>query len=56
MMANEERRERSANFDLIKGYYDKGLWSMERVRNVVGKPGGVTQSEFYEIIGGEILI
>ena len=40
---------RSKNFEKIKGYYDKGLWSVERVRAVVGKPLGITAEEFTEI-------
>lgn len=39
----------SKNFEKIKGYYDKGLWSIERVRAVVGKPLGITSEEFTEI-------
>jgi hypothetical protein len=33
----------SAKHDLVKGYYDKGLWSAERVQNAVGK--WITQEE-----------
>lgn len=39
----------SKNFEKIKGYYDKGLWSVERVRAVVGKQLGITAEEFTEI-------
>lgn len=39
----------SKNFEKIKGYYDKGLWSVERVRAVVGKSLGITAEEFTEI-------
>lgn len=35
--------------DKIKGYYDSGLWSIDRVWNVVGK--AITQEEYYEITG-----
>lgn len=35
--------------DKIKGYYDSGLWSLDRVWNVVGK--AITQEEYYEITG-----
>ena len=35
--------------DKIKGYYDSGLWSIDRVWNVVGK--AITQEE-YELITG----
>lgn len=27
----------SAKFELVKKYYDEGLWSIERVHNAVGK-------------------
>ena len=33
----------------IKGYYDAGLWSIDRVWNVVGKV--ITPEEYYEITG-----
>ena len=38
-------------FDRIKFYYDKGLWSKERVYNVVGKV--ITAEEYKEITGQE---
>ena len=41
----------SNNFEKIKGYYDSGLWSKERVYNVVGKPSGITPEEYEEITG-----
>ena len=37
-------------FDRVKMYYDEGLWSKERVYNVVGK---VITAEEYEEITGE---
>ena len=37
-------------FDRVKMYYDKGLWSKERVYNAVGK---VITAEEYEEITGE---
>ena len=37
-------------YDKVKMYYDKGLWSKERVYNVVGK---VITAEEYEEITGE---
>jgi len=37
-------------FERVKMYYDKGLWSKERVYNVVGK---VITAEEYEEITGE---
>jgi uncharacterized XkdX family phage protein len=36
-------------FDRVKMYYDKGLWSKERVYNVVGKV--ITAEEYKEITG-----
>lgn len=36
-------------FDKIKSYYDKGLWSIDRVWNVVGK--AITEVEYQEITG-----
>ena len=41
----------SKHFKKVKGYYDSGLWSIERVRNAVGKAWS-TQEE-YKIITGE---
>lgn len=38
-------------FERIKFYYEQGLWSKERVRNVVGK---VITEEEYEKITKEI--
>ena len=34
----------------IKEYYNAGLWSEERVRNMVVK-GVITEEEFYDITG-----
>lgn len=36
-------------FEKIKLYYDRGLWSKERVWNVVGKV--LTETEYEEIVG-----
>lgn len=33
----------------IKKYYDDGLWSIQRVYNVVGK--AITEEEYYQISG-----
>lgn len=41
--------EHSKNFEKVKEYYDSGLWSIERVRNAVGK--WITEEEFKEITG-----
>ena len=40
----------SKMYEKIKSYYDTGLWSEERVRNMVVK-GVITEEEFYEITG-----
>lgn len=42
---------RSKKFDLVKKYYDKGLWKIGAVYNAVIK-GWITAEE-YEIITGE---
>ncbi|MER2081130.1 MAG: XkdX family protein [Ruminococcus sp.] len=38
----------SKHFEQVKRYYDKGLWSIERVRNAVVK-GWITAEEFFLI-------
>ena len=40
----------SKMYEKIKSYYDTGLWSEERVRNMVIK-GVITKEEFYHITG-----
>ena len=40
----------SANFEKVKNYYDKGLWSIERVAKAVVK-GWITAAEYLEITG-----
>ena len=40
----------SKMYEKIKSYYNTGLWSEERVRNMVIK-GIITEEEFYEITG-----
>lgn len=37
----------SKNFEKVKNYYLRGLWSIERVRAAVGK--WITEEEFVEI-------
>ena len=44
--------EHSKNYEKVKNYYDKGLWSIERVRQAVVK-GWITEEEFAEITGEE---
>ena len=41
----------SPKFELVKGYYDRGLWSEDRVRKAVGK--WITQEECDIILNGE---
>ncbi len=40
----------SRKYEIVKGYYDSGLWSKKRVRNAVEK-GWITEEEFREITG-----
>lgn len=40
----------SKMYEKIKEYYNTGLWSEERVRNMVIK-GIITEEEFYNITG-----
>ena len=40
----------SKMYEKIKEYYNTGLWSEERVRNMVVK-GIITEKEFYDITG-----
>ena len=40
----------SKMYEKIKEYYNTGLWSEGRVRNMVIK-GIITEEEFYEITG-----
>lgn len=41
---------KSAKFEKVKGYYDKGLWTAAMVRNAIGR--WITAEEAEEIIGG----
>lgn len=41
----------SKNFEKIKKYYEKQLWSLRMVYNVVGKKTGITKEQFQEITG-----
>lgn len=38
-------------FDMVKDYYDRKLWGLQRVWNVVGK--AITEEEYKEITGFE---
>jgi len=42
--------EHSPKFEKVKGYYDNGFWSKEKVRNAVVK-NWITVEEFEEITG-----
>ena len=39
----------SEKYEVVKSYYDRGLWSAERVRKAVGK--WITADEAAEILG-----
>ena len=41
----------SKNYTKIKNYYESGMWSIDRVWNVVGKKLGITEDEYKEITG-----
>lgn len=41
--------EHSKNFEKVKDYYERGLWSKPRVHAVVGK--WITADEYKEITG-----
>ncbi len=41
--------EHSKNFEKVKDYYERGLWSKARVHAVVGK--WITADEYKEITG-----
>ena len=42
----------SKMYEKIKEYYNTGLWSEERVRNIVVK-GIITEEEYASIVGKE---
>ena len=41
--------EHGKNFEKVKNYYDKGLWNIDKVWNVVGR--WITEAEYEEITG-----
>lgn len=46
--------EHSENFEKVKDYYDRGLWSKARVRRAVTTPKSapwITAAEYEEITG-----
>ena len=42
--------DRSTRFELVKSYYDRGLWGKPRVAKAVAC-GWITASEYAEIVG-----
>lgn len=42
--------EHSPKFELVKGYYDAGLWKKKAVKNAVVK-GWIRVDEYEEIVG-----
>lgn len=44
---------KSKNFNKVKEYYDRGLWSKTRVYNAVGK--WITADEYKEITGEDYM-
>lgn len=41
----------SGNYIKIKRYYEQKLWTLEMVRNMVGKKNGITADEYKRITG-----
>jgi hypothetical protein len=39
----------SEKYELVKSYYDRGLWSKQRVHNAVGR--WITAEEYEQITG-----
>ena len=44
--------EHSKKYAKVKTYYDRGVWTIDMVRNAVVK-GWITEEEFTEITGEE---
>ena len=44
---------KSKNYNKVKEYYDRGLWSKTRVYNAVGK--WISADEYQEITGEEYM-
>lgn len=42
--------EHSVKFELVKGYYDSGMWAKKAVKNAV-KKSWITPQEYEEIVG-----
>ena len=50
MAKKKVKTEHSPKYNLVKGYYDHGLWSIDRVHKAVEK-GWITDEEYTEITG-----
>ncbi len=50
MASKAKAAEHSAHFETVKKWYDKGLWSIARVRKAVACKW-ITAAEFEEITG-----
>lgn len=46
-------KKKSAKFDMLKEFYDRGLWSAKRLQDAVTK-GWITQAEYDEIVGASL--
>lgn len=49
-----KKAKHSVNYEKVKRFYDKGLWSKEKVRNAVVNPESnpwITKAEYEEITG-----
>lgn len=46
----KKMNEHSPKFELVKNYYDSGLWKKKAVRNAVSR-GWITVAEYEEITG-----
>lgn len=42
----------SKNFEKVKGYYEKGFWTIEMVQNAIGK--WITEDEYVVITGKKL--
>lgn len=42
----------SKRYELVKGYYDKRLWTRKMLKNAVAK-GWITQDEYDGIVGAD---
>lgn len=42
--------EYSAKYELVKKYYDEGLWNEQMVKNAIGR--WITEEEYNEIVSG----